>query len=72
MMILQSAEVTRNEEKANRIEKIHLIYTIKAEDIPQKKAEKAIQLTRKNCAMLQSVVDSIAVTEEVHLKSPRD
>ena len=35
------AEVTRNEEIANRIEKIHLIYTIKAEDISQKKAEKA-------------------------------
>ncbi|MCF3943682.1 OsmC family protein [Oceanobacillus alkalisoli] len=66
------AEATRNEEKANRIEKIHLTYTIIGEDIPQKKAEKAIQLTRKNCAMLQSVVDSIAVTEEVHLKSPRD
>ncbi|GGN54292.1 OsmC family protein [Oceanobacillus indicireducens] len=66
------AEVTRNEEIANRIEKIHLIYTIKAEDISQKKAEKAIELTRKNCAMLQSVAGSIQVTEELRLKSPHD
>lgn len=66
------AEVTRNEEIANRIEKIHLIYTIKAEDISQKKAEKAIELTRKNCAMLQSVAGSIQVTEELQLKSPHD
>lgn len=66
------AEVTRNEEIANQIEKIHLIYTIKAEDISQKKAEKAIELTRKNCAMLQSVAGSIQVTEELRLKSPHD
>lgn len=66
------AEVTRNEKVANRIEKIHLLYTIDGEDIPQKKAEKAIELTRKNCAMIQSVAESIEITEEVQLLSQYD
>ena len=66
------ADVTRNKEVANRIGKIHLIYTIDGEDIPQKKAEKAIELTRKNCAMIQSVVEGIEITEEVRLNSSGD
>src|SRR5690625_116402 len=36
-----SAEVERNEAKANRIEKIHLHYAIKGENLLQDKIEKA-------------------------------
>jgi len=62
------ADVTRNDEKAGRIEKIHLHYIITGEDLPLDKIEKSIELARKNCSMLQSVVDSIEVTETFETK----
>jgi putative redox protein len=62
------AVVTRNDEKAGRIEKIHLHYIITGEDLPLDKIEKSVELARKNCSMLQSVVDSIEVTETFETK----
>ncbi len=62
------ADVTRNDEKAGRIEKIHLHYIITGEDLPLDKIEKSVELARKNCSMLQSVVDSIEVTETFETK----
>jgi len=62
------ADVTRNDEKAGRIEKIHLHYIITGEDLPLDKIEKSVELARKNCSMLQSVVDSIEVTETFEIK----
>jgi len=62
------ADVTRNDEKAGRIEKIHLHYIITGEELPLEKIEKSIELARKNCSMLQSVVDSIEVTETFEIK----
>ncbi|MCM3020885.1 putative OsmC-like protein [Priestia megaterium] len=62
------ADVTRNDEKAGRIEKIHLHYIITGEDLPLDKIEKSIELARKNCSMLQSVIDSIEVTETFEIK----
>ncbi|WP_110113536.1 OsmC family protein [Bacillus sp. CGMCC 1.16541] len=61
------ADVTRNEAEANRIEKIHLHYMIKGENLQEDKIEKSIELARKNCSMLQSVVNSIEVTESFEL-----
>ncbi len=57
------AHVVRNEAKANRIERIELTFHIKTSDWNEKKIEKAMQLTRKNCSMVQSVHDSIEVVE---------
>ncbi|KIL47151.1 OsmC family protein [Jeotgalibacillus campisalis] len=57
------AEVERNEALANRVEKIHVHFIITASDIDEKKVHKALELTRKNCSMVQSVLDSIEVTE---------
>ncbi|MQR88018.1 OsmC family peroxiredoxin [Bacillus megaterium] len=62
------ADVTRNDEKAGRIEKIHLHYIITGEDLPLDKIEKSIELARKNCSMLQSVINSIEVTETFKIK----
>ncbi|WP_129705887.1 OsmC family protein [Priestia megaterium] len=62
------ADVTRNDKKAGRIEKIHLHYIITGEDLPLDKIEKSVELARKNCSMLQSVVDSIEVTETFEIK----
>ncbi|MGM0845524.1 MAG: OsmC family protein [Bacillota bacterium] len=63
------AEVERNEEEANRIEKVMLHFTITGENLKKEKIEKAMELTRKNCSMVQSVIGSIEVEETFELKS---
>ncbi|WP_243388001.1 OsmC family protein [Bacillus kexueae] len=60
-------EVERNEEKANRLEKIHLHYLIKGDQLDPKKIEKSIELARKNCPMAQSVEGSIDIEETFEL-----
>ncbi|WP_134705044.1 OsmC family protein [Ammoniphilus sp. YIM 78166] len=61
------AKVERNEAEANRIEKIHVHFLIKGKDLNVEKIEKALELTRKNCPMVQSVKDSIEITETFEL-----
>jgi putative redox protein len=63
-----STTVGRNPEVANRIESIDLLFTISGKDISPKKVEKALAITRKNCAMIQSVQDSINITESFEIK----
>lgn len=58
-----SAQVTRNAEAANRIEKLHLHFLIKGTDLQEEKVERALKLSRKNCAMVQSVQGSMEVEE---------
>ncbi|KAB2336179.1 OsmC family protein [Cytobacillus depressus] len=65
------AEVERNEKEANRIEKIHLHFVILGEDLNETKIEKALVVTRKNCAMVQSVKDSIEITESFEIKETK-
>jgi len=65
--ILVSATVERNQSKANRIEKIHLNYAIQGEHLRQDKIEKAGVVARKNCGMIQSVQESIQVTESCEI-----
>ncbi|TCP24528.1 putative OsmC-like protein [Scopulibacillus darangshiensis] len=60
------AEVTRNPEKADRIEKVHLLFKIKGENL-EGKMDKIMELTAKNCSMVQSVIGSIDVTESYEL-----
>lgn len=62
-----TADVVRNEEKANRIEKIHLHFIIRGENLQEAKVKKAIEASRKNCPMVQSVQDSIEITESFEL-----
>ena len=57
------ANVTRNEKNANRIEKIHLHFLLAGEKLNQEKVKRAITLTHKNCPMVQSVIETIEVTE---------
>ncbi|RIW32307.1 OsmC family peroxiredoxin [Bacillus salacetis] len=63
-----SADVTRNEEKANRIEKIALHFTIKGTNLNEEKIRKAMELTRKNCSMVQSVSGSMEIEETFELR----
>lgn len=62
-----SAKAERNEAKANRIEKLHLHFFIKGENLRQEKIEKAGAIARNNCGMIQSVQDSIRVTESFEI-----
>lgn len=56
-------EVHRNEEEANRIEKIHLHFTLKGEKIQEDKLPRVFELVQTNCSMIQSVSQSIKVIE---------
>jgi uncharacterized OsmC-like protein len=58
-----TGEAERNKEKADRIEKISLHFRIKGKDLNESKIEKAMELTKKNCSMVQSVIGSIVVEE---------
>lgn len=58
-----TADYERNEKEANRIEKIHLHFRITAEGLNEEKVHKAMELTKKNCSMVQSVVGSIHIEE---------
>ncbi|KZE64947.1 osmotically inducible protein C [Fictibacillus phosphorivorans] len=61
------AKVTRVEDEANRVSDIHLHFVIKGVELSQEKVEKAIKVTRKNCSMVQSVKDSINITESFEI-----
>ncbi len=63
-----SADITRNEEEANKVEKIDLLFTITGKGLQENKIEKAMELTRKNCSMVQSVIGSIEVNETFEIK----
>ncbi|WP_226659965.1 OsmC family protein [Pseudalkalibacillus hwajinpoensis] len=56
------ADVTRNQEEANRVEKIHLHFTLFG-DLDEQKVERALELTKKHCSMAQSVIGSIDLEE---------
>ncbi|MEC3882709.1 OsmC family peroxiredoxin [Halobacillus litoralis] len=58
-----TAEVERNPDEANRIEKIYLHYVIKGYHLNQDKLLKNLEISQKNCSMVQSVQNSIEVEE---------
>lgn len=57
----------RNEKEANRIEKIYIHFLIKGNDLKVDQIQKALELTKKNCSMVQSVIGSIEVIETFEL-----
>ncbi|HEU5140472.1 MAG TPA: OsmC family protein [Bacillales bacterium] len=62
-------EVQRNPDKADRVEAIHLHFVIKGKNLDDTKIQKSLAVARKNCSMVQSVIDSIEVTETHELIS---
>ena len=61
------AEVERNKDKANRIEKIILHFKIKGKDLNEKKLQRNLNISRKHCAMIQSIENSIEVVERLSI-----
>lgn len=60
-----TADIERNADIANRIEKIHLTFTVISTNATEEKLKKALELSDKNCSMIQSVKDSITITESI-------
>ncbi|WP_179886354.1 OsmC family protein [Bacillus sp. es.036] len=60
------ADVTRNKEEANRVEKIHLHFTLYG-DLDDQKVGRALELTKKHCSMAQSVIGSIELEESYEI-----
>jgi putative redox protein len=56
------AKVERVVEEANRVSKIHLHIQVKG-NVALEKLEKALVLSKKNCPIVQSIKNSIEVTE---------
>ncbi|WP_078551543.1 OsmC family protein [Bacillus alkalicellulosilyticus] len=62
-----TADVTRNEAGAQEIQSIHMHFLITGQNLDEKKIEKSLEVTRKNCSMVQSVKDSIKITESFEI-----
>lgn len=62
-----TADVTRNPEGAQEIQKVHMHFIITGSNISEEKIEKSLAVTRKNCSMVQSVKDSIEITESFEI-----
>ncbi|HLS09701.1 OsmC family protein [Lentibacillus sp.] len=57
------ANVERNPDEANRIERIDLHYVIKGYHLDDEKLYKNLAIARKNCSMVRSVEESITIEE---------
>lgn len=58
-----TTEIERNEKRANKIEKIQLHFQITGTGLTEELIGKCLKITRKNCSMVQSVEDSIEISE---------
>lgn len=65
-LAIEVKEVNRNPDEANRLEKVHLHFTITG-NIDESKMERAMKLAKKNCSMVQSVDKNIEVVETYSL-----
>lgn len=63
-------EVERDPENADRVTKVSMHFTIQGEGLTEEKIHKAMELTRKNCSMVQSVIPTIEVVETFELVTP--
>lgn len=61
------AEVERNADEGDRVEKITLLFTITGKDLSEKRLMKSLEIARKNCSMVRSVEDSILIEENLKI-----
>ncbi|MGH2319595.1 OsmC family protein [Planococcus sp. SE5232] len=64
---IEVKELVRNEEEADRVDKVHLHFIVTG-DINEEKMPRVMELTRKNCSMVQSVKDSIEIIESFEIR----
>ena len=58
-----TADGERNEEEANRVERMTLSFVVYGNQLNEKRLQKNLMLARKNCAMIRSVEGSIDIQE---------
>lgn len=68
--IRMQADTVRNPEEANRIEKMTIHFIITGKNLTEEKLDRVMELTRKNCGMLQSVIGSMEVEETYEIIEP--
>lgn len=61
------AEVERNPDLANKIEKISLFFKVTGKDLNEKRLLKNLSISRKNCSMVRSVEESILIEENLEI-----
>lgn len=66
-MEIEVLEVLRNEQEANRIDKIHIHFKLKGTNLVESKMPRVMELTKKNCSMVQSVEQSIQIIESYEI-----
>lgn len=66
-MEIEVLEVLRNPDEASRLEKVHIHFKLRGNQLEEEKVEKAMNLTKKNCSMVRSVDQSIEVVETFEL-----
>lgn len=57
------ASIERELEEANRVTKINLHFIVTGEGINENQIQKALEVTIKNCSMIQSVKEAIHIYE---------
>ncbi|ENH97999.1 hypothetical protein J416_02564 [Gracilibacillus halophilus YIM-C55.5] len=62
-----SADVERNADEANKIEAIHLHFSVKGAHLDREKLEKSMAIAKKNCSMIRSIEDSVKITETLEI-----
>lgn len=62
-----TADVTRDEAEANKITQIRLLFKVTGKELNEKKLQRNLKLSRKNCSMVRSVEDSIEIIEELEI-----
>jgi uncharacterized OsmC-like protein len=63
------AKVQRQDDGIKRIQKIHLHFIIRGENLNPEKVRKAVELGYNYCSMVQSVKDSIDITESFEIEA---
>ncbi|WP_442598282.1 OsmC family protein [Neobacillus sp. D3-1R] len=61
------ANVERNKLEANKITKIDFLFIVEGKNLSIDQVEKALQVTIKNCGMIQSVIGSIEINESAEV-----
>ncbi|PID03255.1 osmotically inducible protein C [Sporosarcina sp. P2] len=62
-------EVIRSQDDASRLMEIHLHFTVIGSDITVEKMPRVMELTEKNCSMLQSVMGCIHVVKTYEMST---
>ncbi|GGP15831.1 OsmC family protein [Oceanobacillus neutriphilus] len=66
--ISASTKVKTDPDKKNKVEGVHIHFTIKSDEINEEQGEKILDMVYKNCSMIQSLCDSIEITESFEIQ----